>query len=64
MLDINSMIRENVLAQNRDNSLPCIAQLGIPENDCAIKGLVVSISWDCVPLDLFNGIALRCYLPS
>ncbi len=35
-------------------------ELGLPDKGCAIKGLVVSNSWD---LEL-NGVALGCYQPS
>ncbi len=37
------------------------AQLGLPDNDRAIKELVVFINWDLEPLDLLNGLALGCY---
>ena len=56
MRDINSMSSGNALAPNRRNSVPCIGR--------AIKVLVVCNSWDLEPLDLLNGLALRCYQPS
>ena len=33
-------------------------QFGLPEKDCAIKGLVFFNDWDLEPLD---GLALGCY---
>ena len=39
-------------------------QFGLPEKDCAIKGLVFFNDWDLEPLDLPNGLALGCYQPS
>ena len=40
------------------------AQLGLPDEGLAIKGLVVCNSWDLEPLDLLNGLALGCFKPS
>ena len=40
------------------------AQLGLPDNGRAIKGLVVCNNWDLEPSDLLNGLALGCYQPS
>ncbi len=40
------------------------APLGLPNKDCAIKGLVVCNNWDLQPLDLLNGLPLGCYQPS
>ncbi len=40
------------------------AQLGLPDKDCAIRGLVVCNKWDLEPLDLRNGLALVCYQSS
>ncbi len=37
------------------------AQLGLPVKGYAIKGLVVSNSWDLETLDLLNDLALCCY---
>ena len=51
------MIKGNVLAQNRRNSLPCTVRT-------SIKGLVVAIVGMLLPEDLPNGLALRCYQPS
>ncbi len=39
----------------------CHAQLGLPDQSRAIKGLVVFNNWDLEPLDLLNGMALDCY---
>ncbi len=61
MRDINSMSRGNVFAPNRRNSVPCTAQLGLPDKCRAIKGLVVCNNWDLEPWDLPNGLALVCY---
>ena len=39
-------------------------QLGLPDKDRTIKGLVFCNNWDLEPLDLLNGLALGCYQPS
>ena len=43
-----------------------LAQLGLPDEGCAIKGLVICNNWDLEPLDLLNGLALLlgCYQTS
>ncbi len=40
------------------------AQLGLPNEGSAIKGLVVCNSWDLEAWDLLKGLALGCYQPS
>ena len=40
------------------------AQLGLPDKDRAIKGLIVCNNWDLEPLYLLNSLALGCYQPS
>ena len=40
------------------------AQLGLPDKDRAIKGLVVYNNWDLEPLDHLIGLALGCYQQS
>ncbi len=40
------------------------AQLGLPDKGRAIKGLVISYSWDLEALDLLNGLAQGSYQPS
>ncbi len=40
------------------------AQLGLPDNDRAIKELDVFNNWDLEPLDLLNGLTLGCYQAS
>ncbi len=36
-------------------------QLGLPDKDCAIKGLDVCSNWDLKPIDLLKGLALGFY---
>ena len=57
MRDINSMSRENALAQNKYNSY-CYAQLGLSDKGWAIKMLAVYKSWDLEPFDLLNCLPL------
>ncbi len=40
------------------------AELGLPDKDRAIKGMVVCNSCNLEQFDLLNGLALDCYLPS
>ena len=39
-------------------------KLGLPENCCEIKGLVVCNHWILEPLDLLNGLAIGCNQPT
>ncbi len=39
------------------------AQVRLPDEERAIKGLVVCNNKDLEPLDLQNGVALGCYQP-
>ncbi len=52
------MSRGNPLSQKRHNSFH--AQLGLPQQSCASKGIVGKL----MPLDLLNGLALQCYQSS
>ncbi len=62
MRDINSMSRGMPWPQT--GATQYHAQLGLPDKGRAIKGLVVSNSWNLELLDLPNGLALGCYQPS
>ena len=42
----------------------CQKEAGLPDNGRTIKGFVFCNSWDLVPLDLLNGLALGCYQPT
>ncbi len=59
---IKSMSRGNVLAQKSITHYH--VQFGLQNKGRAIKGLVISYSWDLEPLYLLNGLALGCYQPS
>ena len=61
---IKSKIRGIALVPKRRNSIPCTAQVGLPDKGCAIKVLIVCNSWDLEPWNLLNGLALGFYQPS
>ena len=56
MCDINSMSKENALAEKSATHYQ--AQLGLPYKGRAFKVLVVCHDWDLEPLDLLNSLAL------
>ena len=59
---VTLIVRE--MSWSQTGTTQYVAQLGLPDIGCAIKGLFVCNSWDLEPFDLLNGLALGFELPS